>query len=745
MKSLRHAAALLILTWAGVALADGPADNIPGNVRQIPPPGIEIPADDRTRLQSGLDELAGRIEQLRGTDSAEVQRLLPDVEIFHRAVDQALSYNEMFAPADIKRADDLLAEGTRRAEALQNEKLLNDPPYWTQQKGLVVRGFRSKLDDTVQPYGLVIPPTYRSDIPYRYRTDIWFHGRGERSVELQFIHQRMRDPGQYQPEDTIVLHPFGRYSNAFKFAGEVDVFEALDHAKANYRIDDDRISVRGFSMGGAAAWHFAAHYADRWFAANPGAGFSETPLFLQTFQGEVLQPTWWEKTLWQWYDCPPWVTNLSNVPVIAYSGELDPQKQAADVMAEAFRDIGLEASPSLMILHNDDSLDEGVRTIQRRRMATGRELVHIVGHETAHRIHGESKVQITRLMRDLSERLAPSTPSTVRLVTTTLRHNRHQWITIKGLENHWQPGFVFARLVKPNEIRVVVSGVNDFEIQFATGDLPDWFSKAPNVRLDAPDPVRTDEGSFPHALSLLHDIFNDEPPLRSDRSWSVRFYRSNLGSTTEGPVNSEWHTGTPPWENELRKRHGLQGPIDDALMDSFVFVTPGGECRHPLVQEWTTAELDHAITHWRQQMRGDARVKADAEIAEEDIADHNLILWGDPASNSVLARIADQLPIRWGEDEIVVGERRFDAEHHAPILIYPNPLNPQKYVVLNSSFTYREYDYLNNARQTPKLPDWAIVDLRVKPDSRWPGKIVDADFFDEKWQLQKPYRERTAK
>ena len=39
----------------------------------------------------------------------------------------------------------------------------------------------------------------------------------------------------------------------------------------------------------------------------------------------------------------------------------------------------------------------------------------------------------------------------------------------------------------------------------------------------------------------------------------------------------------------------------------------------------------------------------------------------------------------------------------------------------------------------------AIVDLRVKPDSRWPGKIVDADFFDEKWQLQKPYRERTAK
>ena len=42
------------------------------------------------------------------------------------------------------------------------------------------------------------------------------------------------------------------------------------------------------------------------------------------------------------------------------------------------------------------------------------------------------------------------------------------------------------------------------------------------------------------------------------------------------------------------------------------------------------------------------------------------------------------------------------------MLIYPNPLNPKQYVVLNSGFTFREYDYLNNARQVPKLPDWAV-------------------------------------
>ena len=63
-------------------------------------------------------------------------------------------------------------------------------------------------------------------------------------------------------------------------------------------------------------------------------------------------------------------------------------------------------------------------------------------------------------------------------------------------------------------------------------------------------------------------------------------------------------------------------------------------------------------------------------------------------------------------------------------------LNLSRYVVLNSGFTYREYDYLNNARQNAKLPDWAVIDVRTPPSTRWPGKVVDADFFDEAWKVK---------
>ena len=112
-----------------------------------------------------------------------------------------------------------------------------------------------------------------------------------------------------------MLHPYGRYCNAFKFAGEVDVFESLEHVKARVPVDPKLISVRGFSMGGAGCWQFATHYPDLWFAANPGAGFAETREFLNLFQNEnvIESAPVHQQTLWNLYDCPPW-SKFESVP-----------------------------------------------------------------------------------------------------------------------------------------------------------------------------------------------------------------------------------------------------------------------------------------------------------------------------------------------------------------------------------------------------------------------------------------------
>ena len=171
-------------------------------------------------------------------------------------------------------------------------------------------------------------------------------------------------------------------------------------------------------------------------------------------------------------------------------------------------------------------------------------------------------------------------------------------------------------------------------------------------------------------------------------------------------------------------------------MDSFVFVRPTGTAANEAVGMWAEAELARAIEHWRRHFRGDARVVNDTDVTDELIQSANLVLWGDPKSNSVMAKIADKLPIHWTAEKITVGDKTYDSANHAPILIHPNPLNLNRYVVLNSSFTFRDYAYLNNARQVPMLPDWAVIDLSTPPNSIWPGKVVAADFFDEQWQLK---------
>ena len=151
-------------------------------------------------------------------------RHLPDVQVYHKAVDWALNHRIFFKPSELKTAEELLVAGSERAAQLASGKT-----PWTRATGLVVRGYVSRLDDSVQPYGLVIPQSVSTDPWRKRRLDVWLHGRDNKLSELKFIQQRRTSAGQFTPPDTIVLHPYGRFCNAFKFAGEVDVLEALAH------------------------------------------------------------------------------------------------------------------------------------------------------------------------------------------------------------------------------------------------------------------------------------------------------------------------------------------------------------------------------------------------------------------------------------------------------------------------------------------------------------------------------------
>lgn len=199
----------------------------------------------------------------------------------------------------------------------------------------------------------------------------------------------------------------------------------------------------------------------------------------------------------------------------------------------------------------------------------------------------------------------------------------------------------------------------------------------------------------------------------------------------------KWATTKLPFQSFMTKFSGHQGPIDDAFMDSFVMVRPTGQPLNAAVGQWAKTELAEAAFHWRRYFRGEPRVKDDSAITDDDIKQSNLVLWGDPSSNKLLARIADKLPIKWNGKTIQVGGKSYDATKHVPVFIFPNPLNPSRYVVINTGFTFPQFAATTNSQQTPKLPDWAILDLSVPLADRMHGKgVVDANFFGEKWEVK---------
>lgn len=662
----------LLVCMSGFAKADGPGDNLPDNVRRIPPPGIAVPDADRAELSAGIAQLGREIDSLKASLKGKpaLLDLLPDVQIYHNAVRYALNYNEFYNPREIATAKAFIKQGLERAALLKQGK-----SPWTEQTGLVARGYVSKIDGSVQPYGLVVPANYQPSGTARHRLDIWFHGRGETLSELSFIDGRQKSMGDFAPEGAFVLHPYGRYCNANKFAGEIDTFEGMDHVRKHYRIDPDRIAVRGFSMGGAACWQFGTHFAGDWAAIAPGAGFSETPDFLKVFQNEPTVPTWWEQKLWHLYDSVDYALNLFNCPTVAYSGEVDGQRQAAEMMTKAMDKEGLK-------------------------------LVHIIGPKAGHFYEANAKKEVAQRVDALVEKGRDNTPKVVKFTTWTLRYNRMKWLTVDGLEKHWERARVEAQVADDNTtIAMQTENVSALTLSFAPGQCPLEHKRPTQVAIDGMT-VKT-------------------PPVAANGSWTVHLRKEK----------SKWQRVNSVEDNTLRKRHDLQGPIDDAFMDHFIMVRPTGSPLNEKLGTWTKGEMAHAVDHWRRQYRGEAQVKDDTAINKEDIADANLILWGDPQSNAVLKRIAAKLPIRWDAEGVHVGGKIYGVGTHVPILIYPNPLNPKRYVVLNSGFTFREYDYLNNARQNAKLPDWAVVDITTPPSSRWPGRVVDAAFFDEKWEL----------
>lgn len=430
MKTVALASLLLLVSGAPLHAqlrADGATASFRGSLP--PKPSADISRAQEIALADRLLDLTEALRPLKAHPRAA------DAEIFLKAVRYALEFHEWYdktAEDGVKKATALLDEAARRIEALRR----NQTP-WMDGAGQKVLGFYSKIDGSPQPYGVEIPEGLawgkgQAPVPMW----IWLHGRGDTATDLSFVHSRLvsKKPGQFQPAGTIVIHPFGRYCNGWKSAGETDVLEARDDASTRFNVDADRIALAGFSMGGAGAWHMGAHFADQWACVHTGAGFVDVKRY-QKLTPEKMPP-WYEQKLWGTYDVPDCARNFINVPLVSYSGEQDSQRDSAEYMTE--------------VLANEEIT-----------------LKHLIGPGMGHKYHPEVIKEVQSLVEAEVAKGRNPMPDRVVLQLRSARYAKMFWLECVEVEKDWDDTRIEAGITPAGAMRVSTKNVKSFRLDGA--------------------------------------------------------------------------------------------------------------------------------------------------------------------------------------------------------------------------------------------------------------------------------------
>jgi dienelactone hydrolase len=606
---------------------------------------------------------------------------IAEIEIYLKAATWVVRENEFYQPETAAWTIEALDRGYVRARQVAQ----GESPWVNAVGHPVIRAYRSRIDNSVQPYAITFPPGYERNREKKWRLDVVLHGRDPSLNEVKFLHQFNGDQDAPRGQTWVQLDIFGRGNNAYRWAGETDVFEAVEGFLAverllggrDQKIDLSRVVLRGFSMGGAGTWHLGLHRPDKWCVLGPGAGFTTTKGYVPNL-GE-LTPA--QEACLHIYDAVDYAENAFDVPIVAYAGSEDKQLQAARNIEAQLKKLKLSKHMELLV-------------------AKG------LGHKFPDKWRARAEEKYARAVK----KGRPEYPERVRFVTYTLKYPSCAWVEILSLDRHYRRAHVDA-VFNPEDKNYTV--------------------KTANVR--ALHLTLTDEANKKVVLTI------DDQPLRA-RATVV----NNVQHLYLEKRAGRWKSAMPQKLGVERLRHaqkvsGLQGPIDDAFMEAFLCVRGTGERPwHTATQKYAEANLKRFQQEWSKFMRGQLPVKDDVDVDADDITNKHLILFGDPASNSLIAEVLDGLPLKWTEDAITVAGKKYDAASHVPVLIYPSPLNANRYVVLNSGHTFHAAEWVrSNALLFPRLGDYAVLKLRPTEKDPLRATVAASGLYDDYWQYAK--------
>lgn len=334
--------------------------------------------------------------------------------------------------------------------------------------------------------------------------------------------------------------------------------------------------------------------------------------------------------------------------------------------------------------------------------------VNLISPGTGHLIDPTTHAEQLRRIGEYAARGLDHAPPHLRFVTWTLKYNRCHWLEVLALQQHYVRAEIIASVDEHGSIEIdEPTNITQFAIH------PPMVKTA-HTRLK----IGGMEVNFPqHDSALVFGLRNG--------AWQYVGARSEVDSAG--------------------KRPGLQGPIDDAFCAPFLCVRGTGKPWNSEVNAWASASLRRFEYEWARYMRGELPVKNDTDVTEADVQEKHLVLFGDPGSNSWIARALPKLPVSWTRDDIRLRDVKYSAKNHAPVLICASPFAANRYVVINSGHTFHEKEFAAfNYLLFPRLGDWAIIEMSPESEQweptspTFPEKVIRAGYFDEQWQAFSP-------
>jgi pimeloyl-ACP methyl ester carboxylesterase len=276
----------------------------------------------------------------------------------------------------------------------------------------------------------------------------------------------------------------------------------------------------------------------------------------------------------------------------------------------------------------------------------------------------------------------------VRLTTGTLRDGKTDWVRITAFDRYDQLASIDAHIAENNSVEVTTSNVAGFELT------------PPKV------------------------LFTSQKDIEIKLNGTLLPQKYSAGQKIMYPQEP------PPQSFPGYKTAHRSGPIKACFRDPFLAVY-GTTNPDDQIHAW------QFVSQWQGYADGVPPMKADKDVTPDDLEKYNLILFGTPDSNLLLAKIADKLPVKFSGAGYQIGQKYFSGKNTGVIFCYPSPFSTRRMIVVQAGLYWGEALPINH--KWDLLPDYIIYTDSIDAGNSWRAEdktnhALAAGFFDHYWK-----------